>query len=371
MTDLVEETKWESLGLSNEALKLVQEAGYQCPTPVQAKGIPSVLQGRDLIASAQTGTGKTACFVLPMVEKFAGREGTFGIVLCPTREIAQQTQQSFEVFGTPRGVRSAVLIGGVDMRYDVKALESYPQVIVATPGRLCDHLDRGNLWLDYIQMLVLDEADRMLDMGFSDQLSRIVSDLPKRRQTLLFSATFPPSVEKLARKILYDPVTVKIGRTTTAAVTVDQRVIFVDERRKIGELLRLMRQETGSIMVFTRSKDSATRLYRSIHSSGVHDVTYLHSDCPQSQREQALAQFKEGLFRVIVATDVAGRGLHVDGVAHVVNYELPLDPEDYIHRIGRTGRAGMTGKATSFVSRDDRRLLAKIERMLGRELPQR
>ena len=357
--------RWEDLGLSQAALDLIHKAGFKSPTPVQAESIPFAIAGHDVIASAQTGTGKTASFVLPMVEKFAGREGTYGIILSPTREIAQQTQATLELFGTPRGVRSIVMIGGVDMKIDAKAIQTYPQIIVATPGRLCDHLDRGNIWLDYIEMVVLDEADRMLDMGFSDQLSRVMEDVPSDRQTLLFSATFTPTVENLARRILHEPKRVAIGKPQSAAKSVDQRLLWMSEESKNRELRRLIREEKGSIIVFTRSKDKATRVWRSLHSSGVYDATYIHSDRLQSHREQALAEFKEGKHRVLIATDVAGRGIHVDAVAHVVNFDLPMEPEDYVHRIGRTGRAGETGHSTSFVTPSDRGMVKRIEALIG------
>ncbi len=356
---------WEDLKLSPETLEFVHKAGYAQPTPVQAGAIPVALEGKDVIASAQTGTGKTASFVLPMVERFVGKQGTYGLILAPTREIAQQIQASFEIFGAPRGVRSIVLIGGIDMKIDEAAIQSYPQVIVATPGRLCDHLDRGNIWLEFIQMVVLDEADRMLDMGFTDQLSRIMQDVPPMRQTLLFSATFTAPVEKLARKILHDPVRIAIGKPQSTATTVEQSVRWMSESEKNRELRKLIQDEKGSIIVFTRSKQGATNVWRSLHSNGVYDATYIHSDRLQSHREQALAEFKEGKYRILIATDVAARGIHVDAVAHVVNFDLPLEPEDYVHRIGRTGRAGATGKATTFVTPRDRGLLKQIEKLIG------
>jgi ATP-dependent RNA helicase RhlE len=361
---------WASLKLSPEALLLIEKAGYEYPSAVQALAIPVAAEGFDLVASAQTGTGKTASFVLPMVDLFTGRQGTFGLILAPTREIAQQIEATIKIFGAPRGVRSAVLIGGVDMRHDQKALDTYPQIIVATPGRLCDHLDRGNIWLDYIEMVVLDEADRMLDMGFSDQLSRIMQDVPARRQTLLFSATITPTVRKLAERILHDPKTVTIGKPLSAAQSVEQRVLWVKEESKNRELQRLLRQEPGSIIVFTRSKDGATRVWRSLHSAGVYDATYIHSDRLQSHREQALADFKEGKYRIMIATDVAARGLHIDGVAHVVNYDMPMEAEDYVHRIGRTGRAGATGRSTTFVTERDRKILREIEKLVGKNIPE-
>ncbi len=365
----MENTNWNSLGLSSTSLELIKAAGFTTPTPIQCATIPLALQGKDVIASAQTGTGKTASFVLPMVERFAGREGTFGLILAPTREIAQQIQGTLDLLAAPQGTRSIVLIGGVDMKIDNKSLQTYPQIIVATPGRLCDHLDRGSLWLDFIEVVVLDEADRMLDMGFSSQLSRIMEEIPKKRQTLLFSATISPDVDRLAHKILTQPSKITIGKSQSAAIGVDQKILWVNEDSKNHELRKILREEKGSIIVFTRSKDGATRVWRSLHSSGIYDATYLHSDRLQSHREQALAEFKEGKYRILIATDVAGRGIHVDDVAHVINYDLPLEPEDYVHRIGRTGRAGSTGKATTLATHRDERLVQQIERILGRSIP--
>ncbi len=365
----MEKLNWQSLGLSAAAIELVEKAGFTLPSPVQSMTIPLALKGIDVIASAQTGTGKTASFVLPMVDRFVGREGTFGLILAPTREIAQQIQATLEIFGVPRGIRSIVLIGGVDMKSDIQALQSYPQVIVATPGRLCDHLDRGTLWLDFIEMVVLDEADRMLDMGFTAQLSRIMQEVPNKRQTLLFSATISPEVNRLAQKILHHPKIVTIDKALGSSAIIDQIVLWMDEASKSRELRKLLKEEMGSIIVFTRSKEGATRVWRSLHSAGIYDATYIHSDRLQSHREQALAEFKEGKYRILIATDVAGRGIHVDDVAHVVNYDLPLEPENYVHRIGRTGRAGATGKATTFATRRDQVVLKNIERLLGKPIP--
>jgi ATP-dependent RNA helicase RhlE len=362
--------EWKDLGLSAEALELIEKSGFKRPTPIQTKAIPLALEGRDLIASSQTGTGKTAAFVLPMVEKLAGRKGPYGLILAPTREIAQQIQTTLQLFAEPRGLRSAVLIGGIDMRYDAQALANYPEIIVATPGRLCDHIERGNVWLEYIEFLILDEADRMLDMGFSEQLNKIVAATPDTRQTLLFSATFAGPVEKLAKKILKDPERLAMGRIS-AAKTVTQRMIFLrGEEEKNRELRAQLRQEKGSVIVFTRTKDGATRVFRMLHSASFYDVTYIHSDRLQSHREQALAEFRSGKYRILIATDVAGRGIHVDEVAHVINYDLPLEPEDYIHRVGRTGRAESTGMATSFATHRDRDLLKAIERLLKGPIPE-
>ena len=361
---------WDALGLSPATLEYVNRAGFKAPTPIQAASIPLALEGHDLIASAQTGTGKTASFVLPIVERLAGKQGTLGLILSPTREIAQQTQATLEILGHPLGVRSIVLIGGIDMKIDEAALATYPQVLVATPGRLCDHLDRGKIWLDFLQWVVLDEADRMLDMGFADQLARVMRDVPESAQRMVFSATMPPNVQKLAQKILQNPKQVRIGQPMSAAKTVEQRVIWMKEESKGRQLRRMLDEEKGSLIVFTRSKDAASRLWRSLHSRGMSDATVIHSDRRQSDREQALADFKEGKCRVLIATDVAGRGIHVDGVAHVINYDLPREPEDYIHRIGRTGRIGATGKATSFATARDRELFREIEKMVGSPIQQ-
>ncbi len=360
---------WKDLGLSPEILEVIAKAGYTSPTPVQVQTIPIAIQGIDVIASAQTGTGKTASFVLPMVQQFRGRQGTFGLILAPTREIAQQIHQTIEILGVPLGIRSIVLIGGIDMRHDTTALATYPQIIVATPGRLCDHLDRGNIWLDYLEVIVLDEADRMLDMGFSTQLNRIMDDVPNDRQTLLFSATISASVQRLADKILHKPERVSIGRPMSTIGGVVQHLLWMKEESKNRELQKLIRQEKGSIIVFTRSKDGATRVWRSLHSAGVYEATYIHSDRLQSHREQALQEFKDGKYRILIATDVAGRGIHIDDVAHVINYDLPMEAENYVHRIGRTGRAGQTGISTTFATHRDRAAIREIEKLIGKPIP--
>jgi ATP-dependent RNA helicase RhlE len=362
------ELRWEDLGLNEKLLGLIDKAGYRKPTPVQAESIPLIVEGHDVLGSAATGSGKTATFVLPTVQRFAGKEGTFVLALSPTREIAQQTHAVFETFGGPLGLRAVVLIGGANMRLEEQALATYPQIIVATPGRLCDHLERGNLWLDYVQTFILDEADRMLDMGFSDQLSRITEHLPKERQTLMFSATFAGNVERLARSVMYQPKQVTIGRTSETAPKIEQRGMRVREEEKVSALIRLFKQEAGTIIVFCRSKDRVSKLWRSLHSRLIYDATFIHSDCTQSHREKAIADFKAGTYRILIATDVAGRGIDVDDVAHVVNFDLPFEPEDYVHRIGRTGRRGKTGIATSFVTDRDREVVRRIEKLIGQKI---
>lgn len=355
---------WSELGLSPALLELISKAGYSSPTPVQAAAIPFAIEGRDVLASAATGSGKTAGFVLPTVQRYIGKEGTFVLALSPTREIAQQTAAVFDTFGGPLGLRSTVLIGGANMRVETAALGTYPQIIVATPGRLCDHLERGNIWLDFIKTLILDEADRMLDMGFSDQLAKITESIPKSRQTLMFSATFPPSIERLAKKVMQNPEEVKIGSETASKPQIEQRWVRLQEEDKLNELVRLFKEEPGTIIVFARSKDRVSRVWRSLHSRLIYDATFIHSDCTQAHREKALADFKSGEHRILIATDVAGRGIDVDDVAHVVNFDLPMEPEDYVHRIGRTGRRGKKGIATSFVIDRDRETLRGIERIM-------
>jgi ATP-dependent RNA helicase RhlE len=359
--------KWEDLGLDPKIIELIYKAGYKTPTPVQAEAIPFAAQGRDVLASAATGSGKTAGFVLPTVQRYIGKSGTLVLALSPTREIAQQTAAVFETFGGPFGLKATVLIGGANMRLEEAALGEYPQIIVATPGRLCDHLERGNIWLDFIQTLILDEADRMLDMGFSDQLARITESIPKTRQTLMFSATFPASIEKLARNVMHSPKEVKIGVAEDQKPEIVQKMVRVREEDKVNELIRLFKDEPGTIIVFARSKDRVSRLWRSLHARTIYDATFLHSDCTQAHREKAIADFKAGTYRILIATDVAGRGIDVDNVAHVVNFDLPFEPEDYVHRIGRTGRRGRTGKATSFVTDRDGEVVRRIEKLTGKK----
>lgn len=326
------------------------------------------IQGQDLVASARTGTGKTLGFTAPMIERFRGRSGTYGLILSPTREIAQQTFAVLEKFGKPLGISAATLIGGIDMRYDLQALQTYPHILVATPGRLVDHLERGNVWLDFIEIVALDEADQMLNMGFADQLNRIMSAVPENAQKLLFSATIPPEVEKIARKFMHEPLRVQIGAAVSAAKSVEQHFLYVTEEEKFRRLRHLLTDMPGSTIVFTRSKDTAARLWLTLHSYGFHDAIAIHSNLQQKHREQALAGFKAGTSRILIATDVAGRGIHVDNVAHVINYELPMEAEEYVHRIGRTGRVDQKGLATSFVTMRDRRDLKDLERVIGRPI---
>lgn len=363
-----ESPNWESLGLNPKLIQLLNDAGMPKPTPVQARSIPLAIDNYDLIVSAQTGTGKTAAFVLPVIEVIQGLTGTRCVVLCPTREIALQTQQVFQQFGKPFGLETIALIGGTPLKNDEALLRTYPQIIIATPGRMCDHIERGTIWLEYIEILILDEADRMLDMGFSVQLNRILGQTPSNRQTLLFSATLPPTIEKLSKEILYQPERIEIGKTSRSANTIEQRFVFLNEDEKFIELEHLLYENQGSTFVFTRSKENAAGLWRRLRIRGFHQATQLHSNLPQAAREEALADFKSGKYRVLIATDVMGRGIHVDDVAHVINYDFPMEAEDYVHRIGRTGRADSRGISTSLITPRDMINVRKVEKLIGKSI---
>lgn len=364
------EYSWNDLNLSPEMLNLIEKAGYKVPSPVQGKSIPLILAGNDVLVSSPTGSGKTASFVIPTVEKWKGKNGTYILALSPTREIAQQTGAIFEQFGAPMGLKTVVCIGGASIPVEKEALSSSPHIIVATPGRLCDHLERGNVWLDFIQCLIFDEADRMLDMGFSGQIDKITEVLPKQRQTLMFSATFAPAVEKLARNCMVDPKTVAIAKTIESTPKIDQVLHWVDERGKARLLKKIVREETGTVIIFTNAKERVFQVWRELIDDKSIEACYIHSDIPQSQREAAIADFKSGKYRVLVATDVVGRGIDVDDVSHVVNYDVPKEAEDYIHRIGRTGRRGRTGIATTFaIPGKDNRTIDEIAKLRGVTTP--
>jgi ATP-dependent RNA helicase RhlE len=355
------------LGLSASALAAVAAAGYDVPTPVQARAIPAALAGRDVIACAATGTGKTAAFALPILDRLSahevapGRRGPRTLVLAPTRELVQQITQSFAQLSGGRRVRCAYVVGGLAMDSQARALREGREVIVATPGRLLDHLDRGNVRLDGVEILVLDEADRMLDLGFRPQLEAILGALPQQRQTLLFSATIGREVADFAARCLQEPVRIEIARTGTIAPRAEQRVFHVEQRTKPDLLLALLAGDEATTLVFTRTKHRAERLAKVLDRAG-HRVARLHGDRSQAQRQAALHGFRTGEVRVLVATDVAARGLDVADIAHVVNFDLSLVPEDHVHRVGRTARAAASGLASSFCSPEELGLLRAIER---------
>jgi ATP-dependent RNA helicase RhlE len=369
---------FDTLGLQPEFLRAVADQGYTEPTPVQAEAIPLVLAGRDLMAGAQTGTGKTAAFVLPMLQNLGvpngdprtGRRPIRALVLAPTRELALQVEESVRVYGRHWGVRSAAIYGGVGINGQISALRRSPDVVVATPGRLLDHVGQRTIDLSAVEILVLDEADRMLDMGFIRDIRKVLALLPARRQNLLFSATFSNEIRQLASGFLHDPATVQVTPRNSAAPLVTQVVHLVDRERKRELLAHLIK--TGVIdqaLVFTRTKHGANRLAQQLEREGI-GAAAIHGNRSQGQRVRALADFKAGRTPILVATEIAARGLDIDQLPHVVNYELPMVPADYVHRIGRTGRAGSTGLAVSLVCVDEHKLLREIEAILGKPIPQ-
>ncbi|MEW6543432.1 MAG: DEAD/DEAH box helicase [Nitrospirota bacterium] len=368
---------FHSLGLSEATLRAIAEAGFAEPTPIQAQAIPAGLQGRDVLGCAQTGTGKTAAFVIPMIERLAGKpgeplhahgHGPRGLILAPTRELAIQIQQTVEKLGRHRRIFAAVIVGGEDMQAQIRALRHRPPIIVATPGRLLDHMWNGTINLAQFSTVVLDEADRMLDMGFAPQLNQILDALPEERQTLLFSATMPTDLGALARVSVKNPVRVMVGKPATPAAGVTQTVHHTTPDAKTPLLLKLLNEPGESVLVFTRTKHRADRLGRTLEQSG-HRVAVIHGDRRLSQRRSALEGFRRGKYRILVATDIAARGIDVANIAHVINYDLPNCPEDYVHRIGRTARMKTEGRATSFVTADDRDQIRSIEKLLGRPVP--
>ena len=367
-----------SLGLRAELLRAVSEQGYSTPTPIQQQAIPVILEGRDLLGSAQTGTGKTAGFTLPLLQRLmdAGNNGRNqkairALVLTPTRELAAQVSDNVSAYGKHLPLRSAVIFGGVNINPQKQKLRKGVDILIATPGRLLDHASQKTVDLSQVEILVLDEADRMLDMGFIHDIRKVLALLPKQKQTLLFSATFSKDIRSLADGLLETPALIEVARRNTAAETVEQLIHPVDKSRK-AELLSLLigTNNWRQVLVFTRTKHGANRLAEYLEKDGL-NAAAIHGNKSQGARTRALADFKSGAFQVLVATDIAARGLDIDQLPHVVNFELPHVPEDYVHRIGRTGRAGKEGQAVSLVCVDELKLLRDIESLLKREIPRR
>ena len=360
------------LGLSDELLRAVGDSGYDVPTPIQKGAIPSVLMGKDLIGIAQTGTGKTAAFVLPMIDILhQGRTRARmprSLILEPTRELAAQVAENFEKYGKYQSLSMALLIGGVQMGDQVKALEKGVDVLIATPGRLMDLFGRGKIMLNDCNLLVIDEADRMLDMGFIPDIEDICTKLPRQRQTLLFSATMPPPIKKLADKFLTDPKTIEVARPATANINIEQRIIEVRGDKKRDVLRDILRSdEFRNAIIFANRKTTVRELYTSLKRSGF-AVGQIHGDMEQPARIAEFDRFKSGDITILVASDVAARGLDVKNDSHVINFDVPWQPDDYIHRIGRTGRAGMTGIAITLATREDREAVAAIEKLTGMKI---
>jgi ATP-dependent RNA helicase RhlE len=344
--------------------------GFTEPTPVQALAIGPALAGHDVVATAQTGTGKTLAFVLPIIDligKQPSRAGIRAVVLSPTRELAIQIHETFAKMAMGTGVRAAVAVGGLNERSQLQSIRKGAQVLIATPGRLYDFLSRQLIDLGGVRMLVLDEADRMLDMGFLPTIKRIMASMPSDRQTLFFSATIESSVKHLVEKHVRNAVRIEVGSTTKPIEKVELHLYEVEQDRKLGLLSKMLRQEEGSFLVFARTKRGADKLSKKLERDGV-KAAAIHGDRSQNQRNLALRGFQQGTYRVLVATDVAARGIHVEGIAHVVNYDLPQVPEDFIHRVGRTGRAGARGKASTFATASERADIAHIERTLDTRL---
>ena len=350
-------------------LRAVEDLGWADPTPIQEKAIPAARDGRDVVGIAQTGTGKTGAFLIPTLERQERREGLHTLVLCPTRELAQQVAADARDLAAHTELFVGEVYGGVPYEPQIRDLRAGFDVLVATPGRLIDHMEKGNVSLGDVDVLILDEADRMLDMGFRPQIERVLQQIPKERQTLLFSATMPNGVHALATRIQRDPVWVEATPESTAAETVEQLVYSVRPDRKVDLLLELMKDpEMDQVLVFTRTKRGADLLYHRLRSAGM-AVNVIHGDRNMKQRGSAMEAFAEGHAQVLVATDVAQRGLDIEGISHVVNYDVPHDPEDYVHRIGRTGRAGASGDAITFMTAAELGQVRSIERVLGYSLP--
>ena len=365
---------FSNFGLEAGILRAIQKAGYERPTPVQAAAIPKVMHGHDLIAIAQTGTGKTAAFVLPILHRLSasnsqGRpRGAMALILAPTRELAVQIMENCRDYGQYLSIRVAAIYGGVEEEAQIKSIRKGVHCIVATPGRLIDLLERQKIDFSQLEVLVLDEADRMLHMGFLPDIETIVSSLPKRRQTLMFSATLSKAVESLARRFLYQPKMVQIGKRSNPADTVAQVVYEVPAHLKTAMLLDLLRSpKLQRVLVFVRMKDGANHLTNALKLAQI-KVAKLHSSRSQDQRNQALQDFKEGKVQVLVATDIVARGIDIDGVSHVINFDFPVNPEDYVHRIGRTGRAEAVGEAISFVPKQDLNLLQILELFIAQRI---
>lgn len=366
---------FSSFGLSEELLRAVRERGYDQPTPIQTQAIPAVLTGQDLLAGAQTGTGKTAGFVLPLLQRLskARRKGggrpVRALILTPTRELAAQVEDSVRAYGRYLHLNSMTIFGGVNIRPQIQRLSAGVDVLVATPGRLLDHLQQGNVNLSRVEILVLDEADRMLDMGFIRDIRKILALLPRERQNLLFSATFSNEIKALADRLLDNPATIEVARRGATAEGIAQKVYPVDRERKRELLAHLIREHDWyQVLVFTRTKHGANKLCAQLTRQGIPSQA-IHGNKSQSARMKALAEFKRGRLQALVATDIAARGIDINELSHVVNYDLPNVPEDYVHRIGRTGRAGAEGEAISLVCVDEHKFLADIERLLRRKLP--
>lgn len=366
---------FEQLGLIAPLLKALKKEGYTTPTPIQSQAIPHLLNKKDLLGLAQTGTGKTAAFALPIIQHLAnqqikGYRHTRALILTPTRELAVQIQESFATYARYTDVKQEVIFGGVSQSAQTMALRNGTDVLIATPGRLLDLMNQGYVHLDHLEFFVLDEADRMLDMGFINDIKKVIKALPKQRQTMLFSATMPQQIAQLAASLLNQPVTVEVTPVSSTAEKIDQFVFFIEKRQKQDLLLHLLEEKNiERTLVFTRTKHGADKIAKALKKANVH-ADAIHGDKSQTSRQNALTRFKAGKLQVLVATDIASRGIDVDALEHVINYDLPDVPETYVHRIGRTGRAGANGTALSFCDgKEEMGNLKSINKLIGLKIP--
>ncbi|WP_394231661.1 DEAD/DEAH box helicase [Niallia oryzisoli] len=361
-------TTFSDFGLSKELEQAVYNMGFEEPSPIQAQAIPIALQGKDMIGQAQTGTGKTTAFGVPLLEKLSVDEGIQGLVVCPTRELAVQVAEELNRIGQVKGIRTLPIYGGQDIGRQIRALKNRPQVIAATPGRLIDHIERKTIRLDHIKMVVLDEADEMLNMGFVEDIEKILSKVPEERQTLLFSATMPRRIQSLAEKFMVEPELVKIKAKEMTVTNIEQHYIEVQEKQKFDVLCGLLDIQSPDLaIVFGRTKKRVDEVVEGLIKRG-YSAEGIHGDIPQAKRDQVIRRFKEQSIDIMVATDVAARGLDISGVSHVYNFDIPQDPESYVHRIGRTGRAGNKGKAVTFVTPRETDHLRIIENMTKKKM---
>lgn len=359
--------KFNELGISPKILEILERKGFSIPTPIQEKAIPAAFEGKDIIGIAQTGTGKTLAFGIPMIQRLAQNTGSKGLIVLPTRELALQVDESIRGMAGLFGMRTVVLIGGENMNHQINQLRKNPRIIIATPGRIIDHLRRKTVNLGMVSVLVLDEADRMLDMGFAPSIRQILENVPCDRQTMLFSATMPGRIAELAKRYMQTPFRIEVAPSGTAAENVTHEVYFIHRTLKTELLKNVLMKRSGSTLVFSRTKFGAKKLSYEIQRMG-HTATEMHSNRTLTQRLRSLSDFKKGVCRVMVATDIASRGIDVNNIELVVNYDLPENSEDFVHRIGRTGRAGLSGHAISFATPDQKYNIREIERLINKEI---
>jgi ATP-dependent RNA helicase RhlE len=362
------EVTFGGLGIAPKILDVLTKLGFKTPTPIQHKAIPSAAEGKDIIGIAQTGTGKTLAFGVPLIQQLLKAGKGKGLIILPTRELAIQVNETIQKIGKDFGIKTAVLIGGAPIGHQIREISWNPHVIIGTPGRIIDHIEQRTLSLRDVTILVLDEADRMFDMGFAPQIAKILQVVPKERQTMLFSATMPDGIVKIASYHMKLPVRIEIARAGTAATNVEHELFVVKKDQKLPLLRKLLDEYKGSVLVFLRVKHSARKICNTLRDNGV-SAAEIHSNRSLAQRREALEGFKVGKYRVLVATDIASRGIDVQGIELVVNFDLPENPEDYVHRIGRTGRAGMSGKAISFAMPDQGQKVREIERLTRLYIP--